>query len=77
MARARAFEDHFDFRDAASRCGLSVSMLRRLVKDGDIDPVVEIPGKAKDCSKILIPASSLAKYLARYRVTRNPEGIAA
>lgn len=72
MGRTAAFEDHFDFATAHARCGLSVSKLRQLVRDGMIDPVVEIPGRTSTCSKILIPASSLSKYLAQHRVTRNP-----
>ena len=70
---ARRLEDHLDFAAAARRTCLSVGFLRAAVKARQIDPVVELPGRKRATTRVLIPESSLAKFLAQYTVRRNQE----
>jgi len=74
---ARRLEDHLDLKAAAARVCVCERKLWAEIKSGRIDPVVELPGPKGGTSKVLIPESSLARWLAQYRVTRNPEAAIA
>jgi len=68
-----ALERHLDLTAAAAETCLSRGFLREQVRAGRIDPVVEVPGVTRATTRVLIPASSLARFLADFLVTRNPE----
>lgn len=62
----RAVEDQFTIEDVAKRLHKDYSTVHRWIKKGKITPVIKLGRRS-----VLIPASSLNRFLDKHKVERK------